>query len=233
MKKVCTKCKKEKSLDDFGNRKNCAGKIIKHSVCRECLKLKAQEYREKNFEKMIQYDKNRYLNYKDDENYKEKKIKYYKDNEEQRKQWSEKNSSKLKEYRKQYYKNNKEKVLKKNREISDNRRLNDPLYKLKYNIRIIIGSSIRKGGYTKKSKTQNILGCTFEEFKTHIEGKFQNWMSWENYGKYNGQLNFGWDIDHIIPLSSAKTENELIQLNHYTNLQPLCSKINRDIKRGK
>ena len=56
-------------------------------------------------------------------------------------------------------------------------------------------------------------------------------MSWENYGKYNGEIDFGWDIDHIIPLSSAKTEEDIIKLNHYTNLQPLCSFINRTVKR--
>ena len=56
-------------------------------------------------------------------------------------------------------------------------------------------------------------------------------MIWENKGLYNGEFNFGWDIDHIIPLSSAKTEKDIIRLNHYTNLQPLCSKINRDIKK--
>ena len=44
---------------------------------------------------------------------------------------------------------------------------------------------------------------------------------WENYGLYNGELNYGWDIDHIIPISTAKTEEEIIKLNHYTNLQPL------------
>lgn len=56
-------------------------------------------------------------------------------------------------------------------------------------------------------------------------------MSWDNYGKYNGEFNFGWDFDHIIPVSSAKTIEEVYKLNHYTNFQPLCSKINRDIKR--
>jgi hypothetical protein len=38
------------------------------------------------------------------------------------------------------------------------------------------------------------------------------------------------DIDHIIPISSVNSENDVIRLNHYTNLQPLCSKVNRDIK---
>jgi hypothetical protein len=57
-------------------------------------------------------------------------------------------------------------------------------------------------------------------------------MSWENYGLYNGELNYGWDIDHIIPTSLANSEENVIQLNHYSNLQPLCSKVNRDIKRN-
>jgi hypothetical protein len=51
-------------------------------------------------------------------------------------------------------------------------------------------------------------------------------MNWENYGKI-------WDIDHIIPLASAINEQEVLKLNHYTNLQPLDSNINRNIKRDK
>ena len=58
-------------------------------------------------------------------------------------------------------------------------------------------------------------------------------MSWNNRGRYNGEFNYGWDIDHIIPISSAKNEDDIIKLNHYTNLQPLCSKFNRDIKKDK
>ena len=56
-------------------------------------------------------------------------------------------------------------------------------------------------------------------------------MNWDNRGLYSGEFNYGWDIDHVIPLSSVNTEDEIIKLNHYTNLQPLCSKINRDIKK--
>jgi hypothetical protein len=77
-----------------------------------------------------------------------------------------------------------------------------------------------------------ILGCTFLEFKIYIESKFESWMTWNNHGKYNGTLNFGWDLDHIIPISKALTKEDLLKLNHFSNFQPLCSKINRDIKKN-
>ena len=84
----------------------------------------------------------------------------------------------------------------------------------------------------------HILWCTLrpqqflQEFKLYLESKFEDWMTWENRVLYNGEFNYGWDIDHIIPVSSAKTEEEILLLNHYTNLQPLCSKVNRDIKKN-
>jgi 5-methylcytosine-specific restriction endonuclease McrA len=57
-------------------------------------------------------------------------------------------------------------------------------------------------------------------------------MTWGNHGLYEiDKYNIGWDIDHIIPLNTAKTSEEVLSLFHYTNLQPLCSKINRDIKK--
>lgn len=58
-------------------------------------------------------------------------------------------------------------------------------------------------------------------------------MTWENRGKYNGQFYYGWDIDHIMPISSANTIDDVHKLSHYTNFQPLCSHINRDIKKDK
>jgi hypothetical protein len=68
-----------------------------------------------------------------------------------------------------------------------------------------------------------------EEFKLYLESQFEDWMTWDNRALYNGELNYGWDIDHKIPLASAKSEED-IDLNHYTNLQPLCSYTNRHIK---
>jgi len=57
-------------------------------------------------------------------------------------------------------------------------------------------------------------------------------MTWDNYGLYNGEFDYGWDIDHVIPLSSVDTIEDIIRLNNYVNLQPLCSKVNREIKRN-
>jgi hypothetical protein len=76
---------------------------------------------------------------------------------------------------------------------------------------------------TKKNKTFDIVGCNPLQLKEHLEKQFVDGMTWENKGD--------WHIDHIIPLSSAKTEDELYKLCHYTNLQPLWAIDN--IKKGK
>lgn len=116
------------------------------------------------------------------------------------------------------------------------RRKDDVLFKLGGNLRSVVKNYTKRlinGGYINKIKTQEVLGCSILDFKQHIEAQFINWMSWENYGKYNGEFNYGWDLDHIIPVSSAKTEEEIYLLNHWSNFQPLCSKVNRDIKINK
>jgi hypothetical protein len=55
-------------------------------------------------------------------------------------------------------------------------------------------------------------------FPSSFQTKFIDGMNWDNRGE--------WHIDHIIPLSSAKSEEELRKLCHYTNLQPLWEKDN-------
>jgi hypothetical protein len=103
---------------------------------------------------------------------------------------------------------------------------------LKANIRSLISQNFKNStSFRKGMKSVEILGCSFKEFRGHIEKQFLSWMTWENRGLYTGGINEGWDLDHIIPSSSAKTYEDVIRLNHYTNFQPLCSKVNRDEKR--
>lgn len=126
-----------------------------------------------------------------------------------------------------YFQKNKTKIIEKRKK----KREENPLYRMTCITRSLIHNAFNRKGYKKTSKTHEILGCSFEEFKTYIESKFETWMNWDNRGLYNGTPDYGWDIDHIIPQSSAITIEDVIQLNHYTNLQPLCSYINRDIKK--
>jgi len=148
------------------------------------------------------------------------------------------------DYMKNYYENNKEEIKIKRKEYQKvykhkynkmriDRRKDDHVYNLNYKIGSYLRNTLTNNGYSKKSRTYEIIGCSFEELKLYLESKFEDWMTWENKGLYNGEFNYGWDIDHIIPISAANTEEELLNLWKFTNLQPLCSKINRDIKKDR
>lgn len=158
--------------------------------------------------------------------YTPQKVKY---NKEYQKEYRTKNKVKISTQKKEYYqtniekiigyrKKNKEEIIKKQVKYIVNRRLTNPLFKLKQDISNLIRISMKRKGYTKRSRTHQILGCDYDFFKQYIEAQFTNGMSWENQGK--------WHYDHIIPISSANTEDEIIRLNHYTNFQPMWAKDN-------
>jgi hypothetical protein len=210
---------------------------------KDTLRKKRREYyienKEKENKKSFEfYHENKVLKDKkllsDDEKAERKSMaakKWRDNNKDYHKRYTEENFDKISNYKKEYDNLNKEK-LNKNRIIrKKNKYSSDINYRVKVNIRNIISKSFKRFGYKKSSKAHEILGCSFEEFKIYLESKFEYWMTWENKGIYNGELNYGWDIDHIIPLSSAENEEDIVCLNHYTNLQPLCSKINRNIKK--
>jgi hypothetical protein len=64
-----------------------------------------------------------------------------------------------------------------------------------------------------KSDLESTLGCSIEQFVLYFDSLFQPGMNWSNHGK--------WHIDHIKPVATATTVEEVVELNHYTNLQPL------------
>lgn len=192
-------------------------------------------WKKRNPDKVREYQKKWELNC-DKEKLKEYKKKWSEENKDKIKKlqsiYRQENKDKIRESKRKWRENNKDKDNETTRNYLNNRRKVDPLFKLKENIGCLIRISIKNNGYKKTSKTNTILGTDYETFKKHLEGLWEPWMSWDNYGKYKKDtFNYGWDIDHIIPTSSAKTEEEVLKLNHYTNLKPLCSKVNRYIKR--
>lgn len=139
------------------------------------------------------------------------------------------------EYQRKFYSNNKDKHNEYCKKYKKKKRKEDPIYKFRENIRSNIGRTFRDKNITKNSKTFEILGCDFETFKNYIESLWEHWMNWDNYGvdkRTKLEPNKTWDIDHIIPVSKGDTEEEIIKLNHYSNLQPLCSYHNRLVKRS-
>ena len=226
--KICFKCKEEKSIYSFFKNKNSKDGL--HASCKECQK-------NKNYDKVKRSEYYNDTKERDKEKNKERrKIHYFNNKEKENlnsKEYRIKNKDEIKKTSLEYYynnKNSKEYKEKKSKYCRDRLKY-DILYKIRHYITCMLGFHFRNNGFSKKSKTNEVLGCSFEDFKLYIENKFEYWMTWENRGLYNGELNYGWDIDHIIPISSAKTEEDIIRLNHYSNLQPLCSYVNRYVKR--
>lgn len=106
-------------------------------------------------------------------------------------------------------------VKNKNRHSANIKRYRDkqPLNDIKERVRRLVGAALIGMGKRKSQKTIEIIGCSKEEFGIHIERQFLKGMTWCNRGE--------WHLDHIIPLSAAKTEEDVIRLNHHTNLRPL------------
>lgn len=199
MVKTCCKCKVEKPYSEFHKMKS--SKDGYKNQCKYCAKAYDKAYYEANKNKInAQYKAYREAN-KDKINA-------------QYKVWYEANKDKKKAQAKAYYEANKDKKM----AYQKHRRKTDPLFKMKCNLRTRTHQAFRNKGYSKNTKTQEMLGVDWEVAKKHIERQFKKGMNWDNYGE--------WHIDHIIPLSSAKTEERLKRLCHYTNLQPLWAEHN-------
>jgi len=192
--KTCTNCKEEKDINKFSKKKT--SKDGYRTMCKNCSNNKKKIYTKNNHEKVLTAYKKYYINNKKTI-YNNKKNNFDRD------------KIKINERRRNFRKNNKELVNSRERAY-ENR---DELTKLKVHLRKSIGNTFKRKNLTKSNKTTEILGLSIEQFKQYIESQFKQGMSWENRGD--------WHIDHIIPISFAENEEEVIMLNHYTNLRPL------------
>lgn len=191
-KKICSKCKEEKNICEFGFCKDSKDGIM--NICKLCKKEKNKLWRINNLEKTKKCDK----------------------------VWRLKNLEYRKKYMKEYRKKNWKDILKKTNEYEKKRKKDDPIYKLKNLIRKRIHIFLKTKNITKSNKTFEIVGCSPDELKKYLENKFTEGMTWKNQGE--------WHIDHIIPLSSANTNEKIYELCYYTNLQPLWAEDN--LKKG-
>lgn len=132
-----------------------------------------------------------------------------------KKEWSIKNKERANATKKQWAENNKERNASNKLNWFKNKMKNDPLYAIKHRMRKLIKETLKRNNFIKPSKTELILGCSFQFFKDHLESYFKHWpgMGWHNMTE--------WHVDHIVPTSTATTIDEAIKLNNYKNLQPL------------
>jgi hypothetical protein len=146
---------------------------------------------------------------------------------ERQKAYCEANKEKIAERKKARYQANKEKIIERKKAYISQRRKSDPLFKLTCIYRNSCYRAFKSIGQKKNNPSLKLLGLeTWQELTKHLESKFYDHpktgekMTFDNHGIH------GWHIDHIIPLDSAKTEEDIIKLCHYTNLQPLWAEEN-------
>jgi len=200
--KLCCKCKIEKPLSKF--HKDVSRNDDLRSNCKECNLKEVNSY---------------HLSHKQ-----ESKDYYIVNREKILKQTNE-----YKEHHKQerheYYLKNKHKLREQNR-ISRKKRLENNIQaKLASVIRTTICIAIKKN--RKYGKSIELLGCSIDFLKKHLEAQFKENMSWNNYGRgWYGKKE--WHIDHINPIDNfdLTIKDNQLKCFHYTNLQPLWAKEN-------
>lgn len=195
--KTCTNCLEEKSILFFYYQDD--GKFQVAAICDKCSCQYQKKYRKDNAKKIS----------------KQKKTVREKNKEkihQQEKESRARNKEKISQRNKRWYRNNKQKSNEYHKQYIKNKTKKDHLFRLRRNVRARIWGCLKQ---RKTKRSVDYLGISMDEYKKYLSSLFLEGMTWDNYGDR------GWHIDHIIPLSSAKTEEELIKLFHYTNTQPL------------
>jgi hypothetical protein len=257
--KVCKTCGVEKELSFFPRTKRDDGSYWYSLECKECKKVYQKEWHNKNKDKVKINQKQYRLDNKD--TIKENKKQYAAENAEiianYQKKYRIDNAETIKNNNKQYYLDNKESLNEYNKQwrlenkienddqareyqkqYVKNKRANDPSFKLRTNISVIIKDALLANGSSKKGKSIiDYLPYTFQDLKYHLECQFEMWMSWSNYGKYNAKtwqednpLTWKWNIDHIIPQASlpytSMEDDNFKKCWALENLRPYSAKLN-------
>lgn len=236
--KICKKCGIEKSIEKFRKWNK-----YYRSECKECEKNRSyeyktqhkkeiekyrKEYREKNKDllrlKQREYAKKYYQENK--EIVKQKSNKYYHENKEKARKCQENykknNFEKIKAHRKEYDNKNKEKLNEYKRKYIFDKRNNNKQFKLECQIRHMLNMAFNRKNKRKSKRLETIVSCSINELVIYLIKTYEN-----NYNeKWDWNCLKDIHIDHIIPLASANTEEDIIKLNHYTNLQLLKAKDN-------
>lgn len=201
--KVCTKCRKEKELQDFSKCKKHNDRLS--YWCKSCKGLCDKKYQDNNKEKLKIYSKKYY-----DKNT-EKILKY-------QKEYYILNEEKISIRSKEYYLNNYEIIINRNTKYKNQKRKESKKVQIQGNLSHRIYLSLKD--QNKSLSTMMLIGCEIDYLMIHIQTQFTRGMNWENYGL--------WHIDHIKPcakfdLSKPKEQSKCF---HYTNLQPLWAEDN-------
>jgi hypothetical protein len=136
------------------------------------------------------------------------------------KKYQQSHADEINKYQIEYRVTHAEHISARKRKYIQKRMTKDVNFKIRRALRGRLCKAIR-GGFKAGSAVRD-LGCTVDQLKQHLESKFQEGMTWDNWGTY------GWHIDHIIPLSSfdLSDREQLLKACHYTNLQPLWAEEN-------
>lgn len=245
--KICNKCGVEKTLDNFAFRYD-TNKY--RNDCKQCKSKYDKIYRETNKERLKKLRQQHY----NKEARKEYHKKYYQEHRNKIFEYQKnyrKNNPKRKEYEKKYRELNKDKIAQYRLEHRNQKReqdkkwrernkdkvkqsqikrylkvQNDPILRLKRNLRNMIKDAFKKKKFKKSKKLEEICCCTIDELIEHLINTYEI-----NYNeKWDWSFVNDVHIDHKKPLATAKTEEDIIKLNHYTNLQLLKAKDN--LKKG-
>lgn len=219
--KVCSRCKLEKNIEDFRLKKT-NGVYKRYYCCLECERKLRIEYESRPETKQKKHDyKQKYMKeHKEEIRQKNKEYNARPEVKQRRKQYLLDNKDHTKKVTKEYQRKHRKELNEKER----TKRQTNNIYRLKNIVRKLVGRSFNYINKEKCKKTKEVVGLPIDKLEKHLLQTFR-----DNYG-------YEWDgiekvhIDHKTPLVTAKTEEDVIKLCHYTNLQLLKAEDN--LKKG-